>query len=147
MPRKSRRKADIKAGKMNKQRKRPAGVTVICIFGFVSAILELLLGVMFIAFAPYLSSFVGPEFGSAAGLEAAFIAIGVSLVIFSIIGMLAFYFLWKMRSAGFILLNVYGIMSVLSTILFFNLLFAAAEIIVWAVVLGYIWKKKNLFAE
>lgn len=138
-----------KAGKATKRKavKQPLGVAIISVLGFIGAILELLLGIIFVAFAPFIAGFVGPEFGSAAGLEAAALAIGVSLIIFSIIGMLAFYYLWKMRLSGFILLNVYGIISALAAVLLLDIAFAAVEVVVWAVVLGYVWKRKDFFVD
>ena len=144
-------------------RHRPAGVTIICVLGFLYA--------LFILFAGYLIFSVGQLVGGTVTQNAAFFGnetglmggigsfisllsgyMGIILIILALVTFVGFSLLWRMKKAGWIIVIVIGIIAIISNLtdlLNFNLdkinVFTICYIVLWAVIIVYLSAKRKLF--
>ena len=116
--------------------RRPTGVTIICILGYVGSVLALVAGILSIFFsAIVVTAFPLP------GLDSLFAILGALSLLLGIVGLVAFSLLLKMKKIGWIIVTIEGIISIIIGALTFNVL----GIALWIIILVYLWRKKDLF--
>jgi hypothetical protein len=120
---------------------RSLGVTIICILGWIFAFLGVLFGLA--SMITLALSFVN-ELGAYIG-----IFVGIVIVAISALQFISIYWLWKMQKNGWLwtiiiqgVLIIIGLMGELKII--YNP-YSGFQIWVQAVIVIYLWLKKNLF--
>ena len=118
---------------------RPIGVTIIAILGIIFSFLMVFAGLA----GFFLSDAIGADaFG---GLGSLLSLVSVMALVIRVVGIIASVFLLKMKKIGMILVVIVGILSIIMSVLQFstnNLI----SIIIWAIIIAYLFKKKDLFA-
>lgn len=138
--------------------KRPISLTLICIFGFVISLLNLL-GALF-SFFMYrmgmgilgnietsLGQLSSGELGFlnyGAGSFSFLIYIGLIMLIFGVIGLISFYLLFKIKKSGWILTTILCISGIIKGIISFKIT-NLITIFIWVIILIYLWKNRNIF--
>ncbi len=109
--------------------RRPAGVTIISLFGFLGSAAMLALGALMIIFGGIVSALPGAELLNATGGEGspglsvisfAFglfgIWYGIVQIIISAIGLFSYYLLWKMKKAGWMLIIAWTLIGLVAAV-------------------------------
>ena len=121
---------------------RPTGVTVICILGFLGAILGILGAVALIGLGGLSGYLAGMEGAAMLAFLGPFMGvIGALLLIISVITFVAVYWLWQMKKIGWTITMIMEIISILLSIAAFNIL----GLVIPAIIVIYLWMKKDLF--
>lgn len=126
--------------------KRPTGVTIISILGFLLSLMMLITGVAAIGFSSFFGSAAEQTIG-VSGFGSVFIVLGIIMLIVGIVGIIAFYLLWKMKKSGMMLVMIVGVLSIISSVLQMKTISASGlvGIILWIIILVYLFKKKDMF--
>ena len=117
---------------------RPLGLTIICILGFIGAIIGILGGIAVFALAPILGGLVGGEYGSLLGTGT--MIIGIVTLIISIISLYAFYGLWNMKKWAWTWTMILEVISII-----LGLTSLSPTVIIPVIVVIYLWMKKDIF--
>lgn len=123
--------------------KRPTGVTVIVIIGFILSILILLGGIFLFAVSGVAES-MGMVFGQS-GLGLASTVAGVIAIVIGIVGLLSFYWLLRMKKLGLILVMLISIYQIIDGIIGLAQANVNLLIILWIIILVYLYTKRALF--
>jgi hypothetical protein len=117
--------------------KRPLGVTVICILGWILAALSILGGIAALFLGGLLNIL-----SSMPTITSAIVGfLGVITLILGIVLILAFYWLWQMKKMGWTLVTVLMIIELVLSLVSLSIL----GIVLSLVILLYLWMKKDLF--
>ncbi|NIP40244.1 MAG: hypothetical protein GTN39_01840 [Candidatus Aenigmarchaeota archaeon] len=133
---------------------RPTGVTIICILGFLGAILLLISGVLLVGLGGIIVNtgipFLGNEtasvtlggFGSVLGplLD----LMGFVLIALAVIYFVSFYLLLKMNRIGFVLVILLGLLQIIGSAISFSMN-NATMIVLWAIIIAYLFIKRKFF--
>lgn len=150
-PKKSEKKEKPKENKkpaMQKGGKRPKGVTIISILGFLSSFTMLGLGTLSIlmyGFAGIFAQMLGPlaaVVGQSIG--GVFLIVGVLNLALGAMGLAAFALLLKMKRVGFFLTFGLGVASIAVSLIFSGLS-GIPTVVFFAIVMLYLFKKKDIF--
>lgn len=119
-----------------KTSKRPLPVTIIAILTLLGSLMMIGLGSMIVFFGGVVDSMI-----PMAGFS---MVLGIIPIVIGVIGLIAFYFLFKMKRIGWLLVMIVGIVSIIQGILtsFMNNL---VSIILWIIIIVYLFLKKDLF--
>jgi hypothetical protein len=136
---------------------RPTGVTIICILGFLGAILMLFAGVLIVFLGQFFDQIMGVlplgnetfplnitgltgagEFGSLSGF------LGMAFIILAIVDFAGFYLLWKMKKIGWIIITVVGVLTITLYAINFSINYIVS-IILFAVIVVYLLTQRKLF--
>lgn len=114
---------------------RPIGVTIICILGFISTILGILIGLGTITIAGLSISFVPIELSAMISLG------GFAILAINLVSLAALYLLWCMKKIGWILVMLFF------SIKFIINLFTSriSALILPLIVLVYLWLIRKEF--
>ncbi len=138
--------------------KRPAGMTIICVLGFLLSVLLIITGIIALSFSGLVSGMDMIAVGNArmsvpGGLFGSlFVMLGLVSLIIGIVGLIAFYLLLKMKKTGLIIVLVIGIITIFQSII--NIIqFPLISIInsniwvlvVWIIIVAYLLMKRRLF--
>ena len=130
---------------------RPTGVTIICVLVFLISILMLITGVFSMFFSEIMKGFsFSGTIGNTAILatfnEAGllFSLLGFMMIIFGVVGLIAFYLLLKMKKMGSIIVTIVGIVSIIQSLISFNIN-NVLGIVLWVIIIAYLWTKRNIF--
>lgn len=138
--------------------KRPLGIKIICILGWLEAVIILLAGLALVFLGTLETSLIGNligtnifgmpmEAGGIVGLIAEISAVlGIVLAILGAVSFLVTYWLWKMTKRGW----KWAMYSQVSTLLLgiISLVLdptAILEMIIPVIIIIYLWFKKDLF--
>lgn len=113
---------------------RPTGVTVICILGFLGAILLIASGLMALTLGGIMTGFFG-SLGE-------FVSVIAGLVL--ILGVLEFvglYWLWYMLKKGWTLVIILEIIGIIISLLYFDII----GLMISGIIVVYLFMKKDLF--
>lgn len=117
---------------------RPLGITIICILGFIGAILLILGGIALLGLGG-LGVMAGSElatlFGGFLGI------IGVIILLLGIVTAIALFWLWQMKKIGWTLTMVMEIIGIVLSLVQMQII----SIIIPAIIVIYLWMKKDLF--
>ena len=117
---------------------RPLGVSIICILGFLGAILSILAGVALLAL-PSLTEVAGAEipvlFGGFPEIA------GIIVLIIGIATLIALVWLWQMKKIGWTIIMVLEIISIIMAIVQMQMV----NLIIPLIIIIYLWTKKDLF--
>jgi hypothetical protein len=121
---------------------RPTGVTVICILGFLGAILEIVGGLGMVALGGLFGGMSVPSMGAIPGFLAGMFGIfGAILLILGIASFVVIFWLWKMKKIGWTLTMILEIIGILLSLVSFNII----GIVIPVIIVIYLWLKKDLF--
>jgi len=134
---------------------RPTGVTVICVLGFLGALVLLLSGILLTGIGGIIGNIglpgmLGNEtasitlggFGSLLGplLD----LMGFVLIALAVIYFAGFYLMLKMEKTGFVLVIVLGLVQIIGGAMSFSMN-SATMIVLWIIIIGYLLTKRKLF--
>lgn len=114
--------------------KRPTGVSIICILGFIGAILQIIGGITMAAFSDMVASAIAWD-------PSSMMALGVITLIIGIITFIGVYWLWKMLKKGWTIVMVLEILGLIIGIATMNII----SIVIALIILIYLWMKRALF--
>lgn len=126
---------------------RPTGVTIICVLGFLGAILVLFSGILLAGLGGLMGGLtsgdetVSMDLGGLGSLLGLF---GYVFIIIGIVDFVGFYLLLKMKRIGWIIITVMGIIFIAMNVINFsvnNIL----GIVLWVIIIGYLFMKRKLF--
>ena len=120
---------------------RPTGVTIIAILGIIVSLLALIGGLLIVA-AGGLTEGLMMQTTGIAGLGGFIMVMGAIAIILALVGFFAFYWLLKMKKAGFNLVIVIGIISIILAIPTINII----SIVLWLIIIIYLYTKRSLFS-
>lgn len=123
---------------------RPLGITIIAIIGIILALLGILGSVGMIGIGG-LADAAGAEIAALAGV---FLGIGAAMLIVSIIELLGFVWLLKMKRKGWLIVTILGIISIIISIasmVMSGAITGVVEVVVWLIIIGYLYTKRALF--
>jgi len=123
---------------------RPLGVTIICILGLIGATLNVIFGASFIGLF-VTESAMGIE--NTIGFSSSdHLLLGVSYVILGLAMAIGFIWLWQMKKIGW---KIVIIVEIINGIGFFILFtwptMDLIVLIIAAIIIAYLWVKKDLF--
>lgn len=135
-----------------KARDRPTGVTILSVFGIAWSVLSIPAGIAAFILPKYLETYSAEQgmqisFGSLAGYE----ILGATSIIMGIASLFAFYLLLKMKKAGWSLVMMLSIASIIIGIIFamiYGILFlinSIFSVFISIIIMIYLWTKKDLF--
>lgn len=116
---------------------RPLGVTVICILGWIGAILSIIGGIGIAFLGPLLGAFA--EVPAMAGVVVGFL--GIVTLILGLVLLVAFYWLWQMKKTGWTIVMVLEIIGIIMSLVSLNIW----NIIIPVIIVLYLYTKKDLF--
>jgi len=119
---------------------RPLGVTVISVIGIIFALLAIAGGLVLVG----LAGMVGTV-GLPAVLGSFSLAIGAVLLVVSIIQLVGYALLLKMKRNGWTIVVVFGIISMVMGALT-NALSNVVSIVISLIIVAYLWTQRQLFA-
>jgi len=135
--------------------KRPTGITIICILGLVYAVFSILFAIVAVIFV---GMFAGLDlvFGNQTVIDSPLlipaqqIVFLVNLMVYlsiviSIIYIVGFYLLLKMKRIGWIIITIMGMIAIVLDVLSFSIT-NILNIAVVAVIIIYLFTKRKLFA-
>ena len=118
---------------------RPLGVTVICILGFLGAILGIVGGLGLIVVGSFFS---GAVMGAVPGFLAGMLGVfGGVLIVLGIISFVVIYWLWQMKKIGWTLTLIIEIIGILLNLASFNII----GLVIPVIIVVYLLLKKDLF--
>lgn len=112
---------------------RPAGITVICILGFLLSAFLLLTAIVSLNAAQ-----------SGFGTEVFTIA-GITSLITAAVMFLGFYLLFGMKKIGWILVNILMVISIVESLMNIRVIGNLILLVIWAVIIIYLWTKRKSF--
>jgi hypothetical protein len=139
---------------------RPRGVTLICLIGFLSAVLMLVAGALLIGLGGlvgYDALMLGnpAEFNfnllSAIGLEntgdvaSLFGLAGVIFVVLAVMEFVGFLLLWKMKRIGWVLITATGVITIVIAMTKFDFSYYILTVVVSASIICYLLAKRKTF--
>lgn len=143
------------------KKRRPKSITIICVLCFLSAIMMLIAGVLMIGLGSIIGGsdmiltggmgfpFSGNE-TSMLGLGeigSLFGFLGVAFIILGIVNLLGFFLLWKMRKAGWIIVTLSGIITIVIYVINFSFNYMTIlSMALFAIIIVYLLLKRKLFA-
>ncbi|HLD48784.1 MAG TPA: hypothetical protein VJB11_00300 [archaeon] len=147
------REEEIKKALQEEQnKKRPTGVTIICVLGFLISIFSLIGGIMLLGIGTLIggasfSANLGNTTISAntGGLGILFSLFAIIPLISGIIGFIAFYLLMKMKKTGFFIVIILGLISIVMGIIS-SVMNNIISIVIWGVIIGYLLMKRKIFS-
>ena len=108
---------------------RPLGVTIICILGFLGAILTIITGAIVLVLGGIYTSI---------GLIASF---GVLNLVIGTLLLLSFYWVWNLEKKGWTIVMILEAIGIITSLLTFNIIGVALPL----VVIIYLYTKKDIF--
>lgn len=118
---------------------RPTGVTIICILGWIGAILSIIGGAALAFLGPFLAAFVQEVPALVSG--ALLMGLGVVTLILGIVLLVAFYWLWQMKKTGWTIVMVLEIISLITGLVSLSWF----QIIIALIIVLYLYTKRDLF--
>ena len=119
---------------------RPLGLTIICIFGFVGAVLTIISGIeMLFALGTTFSGETGGISDNVSGVTGSII--GIVALLISIVSFYAFYGLWNIKKWAWTLTVILEIINIIFDLISLNL-----AIIIPVIVVIYLWMKRGIFS-
>ena len=121
-----------------KMAERPLGVTIICVLGFLGAILSILGGAVLLGLGGAAITAIGTEAAAIGGLAG---ILGGVILIVGIVSLIVLYWLWNMKKIGW---TIYMILEIIGIVL--NLVsLSIIGLIIPIIIVAYLWTKKDLF--
>lgn len=121
---------------------RPTGVSVICILGFLGAIIEIVGGLGMVALGGLTGGIAIPEMAAVPGFLAGMLGIfGAILVVLGIASFVVIFWLWQMKKIGWTLTMILEIIGILLSLVSFNII----GLVIPVIIVIYLWLKKDLF--
>ena len=118
--------------------KRPLGVTIICILGWIGAIVAILAGLALLGVAAVGGTMSTALGGMFAGLES---VLGVLFLVLGIANFIVLYWLWQMKKQGWKWTMILEIVSLVLSLAQMSFV----SIIIPVVIVIYLWMNKKLF--
>lgn len=115
---------------------RPLGVTVLGIIGLLWSLLALIGTASLLT----LSAAVVGSMGGIASFGSGVIEISAMLII-SIISLIGYILLLKMKRNGWLIVEIFGVISIILSALSLNII----GIVITAIIIGYLYTKRQLF--
>jgi hypothetical protein len=116
--------------------KRPLGVTVICVLGFLGALFWIAGGAMAVMGGAALG-----VIGAAPALGLVASATGIVTAIIGVILLLAFFWTWNLMKKGWTLVMIMEIIGLILSLISMNIV----GIVLALVIAGYLYMNKSLF--
>ncbi len=117
---------------------RPLGLTIICILGFIGAIIGILSGIAIFGVGAIFGSLAGGTYGGLFG--AISWIIGIVTLVIGVVSLYAFYGLWNMKKWAWTLTMILEVISIIFGLTSFN-----PVIIISVIIVIYLWMKKDIF--
>ena len=113
---------------------RPLGITIICVLGFIGAIIGILIGAATFSISSLLVAYLG--------LFSAFVSVFAGiLIVWGLVIFVGSFWMWKMLKKGWILVMImYGISVILGLISF-----QYVSLVIPILFMIYLYMKKDLF--
>lgn len=119
--------------------KRPLGVTIICILGWIGAIVAILAGLALLGIAAVGGTLMSTVLG---GMLAGYgIVLGALFVVLGIADAAVLYWLWKMKKQGWTWTMILEIFSLIMSLIQMSIV----GIVIPAVIVIYLWMNKKMF--
>ncbi len=116
--------------------KRPLGITIICILGFIGVFLSIVSGIAILSISDLMA-----EFSQLYGAMT-HIIIGLSMI-FAAIEVIGLYWLWNMLKKGWFVVITIEIIGIVFSLVSFNII----GVLIPAVIVYYLYINRNLFKK
>jgi hypothetical protein len=123
---------------------RPLGVTIICILGWLGAILSIVGGLALLGLSSLSGAFAAAAMGQVLGSLVS--VYGALVIIVSAVSIIALYWLWNMMKKGWnltMILEVIGVVFGVIQIIYNPI--SVFGLAIPAIIVIYLWMNKNLF--
>jgi len=117
---------------------RPLGLTIICILGFIGAIIGIFGGIAMFGLGAIFGGLISGMYGGLLGTISWIV--GIVILIISIISLYAIYGLWNMKKWAWTLTMILEIISIILGLTALN-----PSIIIPVIIVIYLWIKKDIF--
>ncbi len=122
-------------------------MTIVAILGIILSILTILGGVVFLGLGGLVAvAGAGATMDAAliAGLSGMVMVFGVAFLVIGIISLIGFIMLLKMKKIGWILVTIFGIISIIMSLIS-NPIGNIISIVITAIIIIYLYTKRQLF--